>query len=120
LLTFGFSRRTEGVATFDLNGDGRADVHLAAQPSTDTLGLDFVSGLPGSQPFRMGTVPSGHHLGAYLSGSCRTAASITWSREFVAENGLFPATSATGVPLRHQGLGTLLRRRNIRVLCDIS
>jgi len=52
-------QENRGVATFDLNGDGRADVHLAAQPNPDTLGLDFVSDLPGGQLFRMRTVPSG-------------------------------------------------------------
>src|SRR3989442_12421532 len=52
-------QENRGVAIFDLNGDGRADLHLAGQPNPDTLGLDFVSDLPGGQVFRMRTVPSG-------------------------------------------------------------
>jgi hypothetical protein len=48
-----------GAASFDLNGDGRADVHLLARPNGDTFGLDFVADLPGGQMFRMATAPSG-------------------------------------------------------------
>src|SRR5437016_13218279 len=52
-------QENRGVAIFDLNVDGWADLHLVRQTSPDTLGLDFVSDLPGGQVFRMRTVPSG-------------------------------------------------------------
>jgi len=52
-------REDGGVAQFDLDGDGRADVHLIAQPNSATRGLDFVATLPGGQLFRMPTVPAG-------------------------------------------------------------
>lgn len=48
-----------GTATFDLDGDGRADVHLVAQPDDATRGLHFTAALPGGQLFRMRAVPSG-------------------------------------------------------------
>jgi hypothetical protein len=52
-------REDRGVAQFDLDGDGRADVQLISQPNNSTLGLDFVASLPGGGLFRMATVPAG-------------------------------------------------------------
>lgn len=52
-------REDRGVAQFDLDGDGRADVHLIAQPNNATRGVDFVATLPGGGLFRMSTVPAG-------------------------------------------------------------
>lgn len=46
-----------GRVTFDLNGDGKADVHLVVQPNPQTWGLDFTADLAGGQLFRMSAAP---------------------------------------------------------------
>lgn len=46
-----------GIVTFDLNGDGVADIVLIARPNQQTVGVNFSATLNGSQFFTMAAVP---------------------------------------------------------------